>query len=203
MLPASPPPRHTDQNFLNFMQFFGKLSKKYMLAPPPTEILDPPLAFSHLIMTNDLIWQSPWSMNRNMTCLSVSDCWKTLHVFIFERENPYDQCSKLKIYVVPWSVVDYMSYMLHLQETNLLFFCLKINFLADTRPFMGSLISLFWTSGDVSCEFQSQSGQPYLNFGRGIRDICSLRFNYSTAPFLVFLASTVTGHFPSCLFQHR
>ena len=39
-----------DQNFLNFMQFFGKLGKNYMLvppirglAPPLTEILDPPL----------------------------------------------------------------------------------------------------------------------------------------------------------------
>ena len=28
---------------------------------------------------------------------------------------------------------------------------------------MGSLIPLFWTSGDVSSEFQSQSGQPYLH----------------------------------------
>ena len=26
---------------------------------------------------------------------------------------------------------------------------------------MGPLISLFWTSGDVSSGFQSQSGQPY------------------------------------------
>ena len=26
---------------------------------------------------------------------------------------------------------------------------------------VGSLISLFWTSGDVSYEFQSHSGQPY------------------------------------------
>ena len=26
---------------------------------------------------------------------------------------------------------------------------------------MGPLIHLFWTSGDVSSEFQSQSGQPY------------------------------------------
>ena len=27
---------------------------------------------------------------------------------------------------------------------------------------MGPLIPLFWTSGDVSSGFQSQSGQPYL-----------------------------------------
>ena len=28
---------------------------------------------------------------------------------------------------------------------------------------MGKLIPLFWTSGDVSSGFQSQSGQPYLH----------------------------------------
>ena len=28
---------------------------------------------------------------------------------------------------------------------------------------MGSLIPLFWTSGDVSSGFQSRSGQPYLH----------------------------------------
>ena len=28
-------------------------------------------------------------------------------------------------------------------------------------PFCGSLMTLFWTSGDVSCGFQSQSGRPY------------------------------------------
>ena len=27
--------------------------------------------------------------------------------------------------------------------------------------FVGPLISLFWTSSDVSSRFQSQSGQPY------------------------------------------
>ena len=31
---GSPPPPPTDQNFLNFMQFFGNFSKNYMLAPP-------------------------------------------------------------------------------------------------------------------------------------------------------------------------
>ena len=28
---------------------------------------------------------------------------------------------------------------------------------------MGPLILLFWTSGDVSSGFQSQSGQPYMH----------------------------------------
>ena len=46
VLPPPLPP--TDQNFLNFMLFFGKFGTNYMLAagglaPPPTEILDPPL----------------------------------------------------------------------------------------------------------------------------------------------------------------
>ena len=39
----------------------------------------------------------------------------------------------------------------------LLFF----KFLADTCPFLGPLVRLFWISGDVSSGFQSQSGLPY------------------------------------------
>ena len=42
--------------------------------------------------------------------------------------------------------------------------CNKIvffKFLLDTCPFLGPLIPLFRTSGDVSSGFQSQSGQPY------------------------------------------
>ena len=35
--------------------------------------------------------------------------------------------------------------------------------LEDISPFSGTLIPLFWTSGDVYCEFQSQSRQPYLH----------------------------------------
>ena len=31
---------------------------------------------------------------------------------------------------------------------------------------MGPMIPLFWTSGDVSFEFQSQSGQPYLQLAQ-------------------------------------
>ena len=33
--PQAPPPLPTDQNFLNFMQFFGNVGKNYMLPPPP------------------------------------------------------------------------------------------------------------------------------------------------------------------------
>ena len=43
---------------------------------------------------------------------------------------------------------------------NVVFF---LKFLLDTCPFVGPLIPLFWTSGDVSSGFQSQSGQPHLN----------------------------------------
>ena len=56
--------------------------------------------------------------------------------------------------------------------------------LVDTCPFMGPLIPLFWTSGDVSCGFQSQSWKPYLYLaeGRGVCVICSLRFTSGMTP---------------------
>ena len=37
-------------------------------------------------------------------------------------------------------------------------FFFKKKFLADTCPFLGPLVRLFWISGDVSSGFQSQSG---------------------------------------------
>ena len=43
-----------------------------------------------------------------------------------------------------------------LQYVHSLLFFLK--FLADTCPFLGPLVPLFWISGDVSSGFQSQSG---------------------------------------------
>ena len=36
-------PTPTDQNFLNFMQFFGKIWQIYMLAPPPGGLAPPPM----------------------------------------------------------------------------------------------------------------------------------------------------------------
>ena len=39
-----------------------------------------------------------------------------------------------------------------------------LKFLLGTCPFLGPLIPLFRTSGDISSGFQSQSGQPYSNF---------------------------------------
>ena len=43
----------------------------------------------------------------------------------------------------------------------------RINFMFLVPPYLAAgsatVISLFWTSGDVSFGFQSQSGQPYLH----------------------------------------
>ena len=38
---------------------------------------------------------------------------------------------------------------------------LKNFFLEDINPFVGLLINLFWTSGDVASGFQSQNGLSY------------------------------------------
>ena len=46
------------------------------------------------------------------------------------------------------------------QCNGLRYFFLKN--LEDISLFVGSLIPLFWTSGDVLSRFESQSGQPYL-----------------------------------------
>ena len=43
-----------------------------------------------------------------------------------------------------------------------LFVCLFFKF-GGHMSIMGSLIPLFWTSGDVSSGFQGQSRQPYLH----------------------------------------
>ena len=40
-----------------------------------------------------------------------------------------------------------------------------LKFLADTCPFLGPLVPLFWISDEVSSGFQSQSGLPYLHYG--------------------------------------
>ena len=37
----------------------------------------------------------------------------------------------------------------------------NVSFIVDIGPFIGPLILLFWTSGDVSSRFQSQSEQLY------------------------------------------
>ena len=50
----------------------------------------------------------------------------------------------------------------YLPKTRFLFFLLK--FLADTCPFWGPLVPLFWISGDVFSGFQSQSGFCLIRF---------------------------------------
>ena len=54
--------------------------------------------------------------------------------------------------------------------------------LGDISSFLESLIPLFWTSGYVSSGFQSQSGQPYLQLGRGALITCSLKFTSGVTP---------------------
>ena len=63
--------------------------------------------------------------------------------------------------------------------------------------FVGPLIPLFWTSVDVSFGFQSQSGQPYLHFGRGICVTFSLRFNSGATPADLLVDSMATKPFSS------
>ena len=60
---------------------------------------------------------------------------------------------------------------------------------------MVPLISLFWTSGDVSSGFQSQIGQPSSHFGRGICDMF-LRFTSGVTPLPVYIASIAASHLP-------
>ena len=43
-------------------------------------------------------------------------------------------------------------------------FFLFFKFLADTCPFLGPLVPLFWISGDVSSGFQSQSGYCLIRY---------------------------------------
>ena len=45
-------------------------------------------------------------------------------------------------------------------------FFLKKNFWRAWVLFVGPLIPLFWTSGDISSGFQSQGGQPYLHLAK-------------------------------------
>ena len=60
---------------------------------------------------------------------------------------------------------------------------------------MGPLISLFWTSGDVSSGFQSPSGQPIWHLPETCM-VYFLSFTSGVTPLLVHTASIVAGHFP-------
>ena len=57
------------------------------------------------------------------------------------------------------------------------FFFFFLKFLADTCPFLGAMVPLFWISGDVSSGFQSQSGFCLIcYFCRGKCNVHSPRF---------------------------
>ena len=47
-------------------------------------------------------------------------------------------------------------------DIQIAFFFFLLKFLADTCPFWGPLVALFWISGDVSSGFQSQSGFCFI-----------------------------------------
>ena len=78
------------------------------------------------------------------------------------------------------------------------FFFLK--FLLDTCPFVGPLIPLFWTSGDVSSGFQKvRVGSALFELCGGIRDIRSLRFTSGATHLPVYKANIAASHLPhSC-----
>ena len=69
-------------------------------------------------------------------------------------------------------------------------------FLLDTCPFVGPLIPLFGTSGDVSSGFQSQSGFCLIRTCGGIRNIRSLRFTSGATHLPVYNASIAASHLP-------
>ena len=66
------------------------------------------------------------------------------------------------------------DFNLDLNEKRNFFF---LKFLADTCPFLGPLVPLFWISGDISSGFQSQSGLPYSHCGGE----CNVRSPRSTS----------------------
>ena len=54
----------------------------------------------------------------------------------------------------------------------------------------------FWTSGDVSSGFQSQSGFCLFKLCEGVHNIRSLRFTFGATPLPVYIASIAASHFP-------
>ena len=70
-----------------------------------------------------------------------------------------------------------------------------LKFLADTCPFLGPLVPLFWISGDVSSGFQSQSGLLYSHCG-GERNVHSPR-STSGATLVNLLVAGAAGPVPT------
>ena len=63
---------------------------------------------------------------------------------------------KRKLYQKNPNIVN--MYNLHYILESIGSYSFFLKFLADTCPFLGPLVPLFWISGDVSSGFQSQSG---------------------------------------------
>ena len=53
---------------------------------------------------------------------------------------------------------------------------------------------LFWTSGDVSSRFQSQSAQPLFVLDRGVCDVHCLRFTSGATPTDLLTSKIVASH---------
>ena len=67
--------------------------------------------------------------------------------------------------------------------------------------FVGPLIPLFWTSGDVSSGFQSQSWAALFVLSRGVYVTCSLRFTSGGIPTDLLVASIVAESFSTMYLQ--
>ena len=70
-------------------------------------------------------------------------------------------CIMTSIRLFPYLVQPTMNVTLEWLENNF-----WKRFLADTLTcvILGPLVSLFWISGNISSEFQNQSGLPYLHW---------------------------------------
>ena len=67
------------------------------------------------------------------------------------------RCLLLKIYAIRYLkcyTISDLCWSMYIQ----VFLFVFLKFLADTCPFLGPLVPLFWISGDISSGFQSQSG---------------------------------------------
>ena len=73
---------------------------------------------------------------------------------VFRTHTHIKWCQYIPLCMRYWMLLVHNSYGPSLPTCDFFFF----KFLADTCPFLGPLVPLFWISGDVSSGFQSQSG---------------------------------------------
>ena len=78
-------------------------------------------------------------------------------------------------------------------------------FLSDTYtcPIFEPLVPLFWSSGDISSGFQSQSGFCLINFCRGKCNVHSLRSTSGATPADLLTAGMAVIGFPTCISRGR